>query len=122
MLLMSRHLPGLALASALTLIGSVAAASPINLAGDGAPTAPVDTGTELQVFIEGIDASNVPEAPGSEGAMDDFVGQEPLVAAEPNSLVLTGLGLTLLLGLAGRHWLRRHNHHHRHRHRLHRLR
>ena len=35
MLLTSRHLPGLALASALTLIGSVAAAAPITLADYG---------------------------------------------------------------------------------------
>ena len=119
MLLTSRHLPGLALASALTLLASVAAAAPIRLADYGEPTTLLDTRTVSRVLVESIDAGNAPEAPGSEVAMDDFVGQEPLVASEPTSLVLTALGLMLLAGFAGRHWQR---HHHRHRHRLRHLR
>ena len=144
MLLTSRLLSGFALASALNFIASVAAAAPITRADDRAAMTLFDTQTELPAFIEGVDGT-ISELPDTEGhlspsgvvsaddlsaaigrsAMDDFLLQEPLVASEPTSLVLTALGLMLLAGFAGRHWLRhhhRHHHHHRHRHRLPHLR
>jgi hypothetical protein len=125
MLLTSRHLPGLALASAVTLIASIATAAPITLASPDA-TAALETRNELEAGIDGIDNGIVfsrAQTPGDPSAgidphaMDDVLAQAPLVVPEPASLVLTGLGFAVLAALAGRRW-RRHSRH-RHRRRLH---
>jgi len=117
-LLTSRHLPGLALASAVTFIASVATAVPITLSRISTP-AILDTRNDSVAGIDDIGnlelALDDPPAPINLVAMDDLVVQEPLVAPEPASLVLTGLGLALLAGLAGRRWRR----HRRRRRRLH---
>ena len=110
MLLTSRHLPGLALASAVTLIASVATAAPITLASPDA-TAALETRNELQAAIDGIEFHRAqtiddPSAGIDLHAMDDVVAQAPLVVPEPASLVLTGLGLAVLATLGGRRWQR----------------
>ena len=118
MLLTSRHLPGLALASAVTFTASVASAAPITLGRISTPPV-LDTRNDSGAGID--DSGNLdlalddPPAAINRVAMDDLVVQEPLVAAEPTSLVLTGLGLTLLAALAGTRWRR----HGRRRRRLH---
>ena len=111
MLLTSRHLQGLALASAVTFIASVASAAPITL-GRISTSPLLDTRNDSGAGID--DSGNFdlalddPPAAINLVAMDDLVVQEPLVAAEPTSLVLTGLGLAVLAALAGRRW-RRHS-------------
>ena len=118
MLLTSRHLPGLALASAVTFIASVASAAPITLGRISTPPV-LDTRNDSEADIDDSDSLDLalddPPAAINLVAMDDLVVQEPLVAAEPTSLVLTGLGLALLAALAGTRWRR----HGRRRRRLH---